>query len=327
MPTYCLTLLLPPILLPPPRRPALQTLAEYVDDTEDLVQVQLDSRQNKILALHNVLNAFMGCLSLSVAVTALFAMNLSQVRPTSSGEEAFAAGAPPAPPPPPYDPHEYLSVRGAGGWRVPVPVVSRDCLSCYCCCVRTRPHSCYCCYCCCVPTRPTQGAFCGSPCPPLWRPSSSSRPSCSGHGGPGGCTSSSSQPQLATGLAGLPGGMLSWHLSGLASGMLGPGRSTEDMVSVGQLVSGRPQVVGRLVLLTHHVIATTTMLMSPDPPCGHPTIARCQSRAAMRIHHTYRYSSHQPCSDLNPYPPRPGVVMVCSMAGSYISWRLPSHLV
>lgn len=54
----------------------LQTLTEYVDDTEDFINIELDSHRNQLIRLDIVLTCFTACMGLITAVTALFAMNV-----------------------------------------------------------------------------------------------------------------------------------------------------------------------------------------------------------------------------------------------------------
>lgn len=57
----------------------LQTLTEYVDDTEDFINIELDSHRNQLIRLDIVLTCFTACMGLITAVTALFAMNVDLV--------------------------------------------------------------------------------------------------------------------------------------------------------------------------------------------------------------------------------------------------------
>jgi len=62
----------------------LQTLTEYVDDTEDFINIELDSHRNQLIRLDIVLTCFTACMGLITAVTALFAMNV-ELQPGQDG--------------------------------------------------------------------------------------------------------------------------------------------------------------------------------------------------------------------------------------------------
>jgi magnesium transporter len=62
----------------------LQTLTEYIDDTEDYVNIQLDSQRNQLIRLDLILTCLSASVALITAVTSLFAMNVS-LSPNSSG--------------------------------------------------------------------------------------------------------------------------------------------------------------------------------------------------------------------------------------------------
>jgi magnesium transporter len=55
----------------------LQTLAEYIDDTEDFINIELDSHRNQLIRLDLVLTSATASIALITAVTSLFAMNVS----------------------------------------------------------------------------------------------------------------------------------------------------------------------------------------------------------------------------------------------------------
>lgn len=55
----------------------LQTLTEYIDDTEDFINIKLDSQRNQLIRLDLVLTSFTAAVSLITAITSLFAMNVS----------------------------------------------------------------------------------------------------------------------------------------------------------------------------------------------------------------------------------------------------------
>ena len=65
----------------------LQTLTEYVGDTEDFVNIKLDSQRNQLIRLDLVLTSFTASVALITAITSLFAMNV-QLGPN------FTDGAP-----------------------------------------------------------------------------------------------------------------------------------------------------------------------------------------------------------------------------------------
>lgn len=52
----------------------LQTLTEYIDDTEDFINIKLDSQRNQLIRLDLVLTSFTAAVSLITAITSLFAM-------------------------------------------------------------------------------------------------------------------------------------------------------------------------------------------------------------------------------------------------------------
>lgn len=58
----------------------LQTLTEYVDDTEDFINIELDSQRNQLIRLDIILTSFTSSMGLITAITAIFAMNV-QLRP------------------------------------------------------------------------------------------------------------------------------------------------------------------------------------------------------------------------------------------------------
>eukprot|EP00890_Picochlorum_soloecismus_P005858 jgi/Picsp_1/6273/NSC_03624-R2_magnesium transporter mrs2-7 len=67
----------------------LQTLTEYVDDTEDFINIELDSHRNQLIRLDIVLTAFTACMGLITAVTGLFAMNL-KLRPNAEDAAPYS---------------------------------------------------------------------------------------------------------------------------------------------------------------------------------------------------------------------------------------------
>lgn len=54
----------------------LQTLTEYIDDTEDYINIQLDSQRNQLIRLDLMLTSFTASMGLITAITGLFAMNV-----------------------------------------------------------------------------------------------------------------------------------------------------------------------------------------------------------------------------------------------------------
>ena len=52
----------------------LQTLAEYIDDTEDFIAIELDSHRNQLIRLDLLLTSFTASIALITAITSLFAM-------------------------------------------------------------------------------------------------------------------------------------------------------------------------------------------------------------------------------------------------------------
>lgn len=57
---------------------AVQTLHEYITDTEDLVNIKLDSHRNKLITVSVVLTALTTALGITAACTGIFGMNLDQ---------------------------------------------------------------------------------------------------------------------------------------------------------------------------------------------------------------------------------------------------------
>ncbi|KAG7667553.1 hypothetical protein Ndes2526B_g07491 [Nannochloris sp. 'desiccata'] len=55
----------------------LQTLAEYIDDTEDFINIELDSHRNQLIRLDLILTSATASIALITALTSLFAMNVS----------------------------------------------------------------------------------------------------------------------------------------------------------------------------------------------------------------------------------------------------------
>ncbi|KAI3437683.1 hypothetical protein D9Q98_000132 [Chlorella vulgaris] len=67
----------------------LQTLCEYIDDTEDYINIELDSHRNSLIRLDLVLTSFSASVALVTAITSLFAMNL-MLRPDREGQAPYS---------------------------------------------------------------------------------------------------------------------------------------------------------------------------------------------------------------------------------------------
>jgi magnesium transporter len=67
----------------------LQTLTEYIDDTEDYVNIQLDSQRNQLIRLDLILTCLSASIALITAVTSLFAMNV-QLKPGSDDNGPYS---------------------------------------------------------------------------------------------------------------------------------------------------------------------------------------------------------------------------------------------
>lgn len=55
----------------------LQTLKEYIDDTEDLINIELDQHRNQLISVDLLLTAGTTCLAMMSAIGAIFGMNLN----------------------------------------------------------------------------------------------------------------------------------------------------------------------------------------------------------------------------------------------------------
>lgn len=66
----------------------LQTLTEYIDDTEDYVNIQLDSQRNQLIRLDLILTSMTASVALITAVTSLFAMNV-RLSPSFEGDGPY----------------------------------------------------------------------------------------------------------------------------------------------------------------------------------------------------------------------------------------------
>ncbi|KAL4451649.1 hypothetical protein ABPG75_007311 [Micractinium tetrahymenae] len=67
----------------------LQTLCEYIDDTEDYINIELDSHRNSLIRLDLVLTSFSAAVALVTAITGLFAMNV-MLQPDKEGQAPFS---------------------------------------------------------------------------------------------------------------------------------------------------------------------------------------------------------------------------------------------
>lgn len=54
----------------------LKTLREYIDDTEDYINIQLDNHRNQLIQLELFLNSGIVCLSIYSMVCGIFGMNI-----------------------------------------------------------------------------------------------------------------------------------------------------------------------------------------------------------------------------------------------------------
>mmetsp|Transcript_19262 Transcript_19262/g.53919 ORF Transcript_19262/g.53919 Transcript_19262/m.53919 type:complete len:442 (+) Transcript_19262:195-1520(+) len=54
----------------------LETLNEYIKDTEDMVSIKLDTHRNALITVDLVLTAFSACLAIITAISGIFGMNL-----------------------------------------------------------------------------------------------------------------------------------------------------------------------------------------------------------------------------------------------------------
>lgn len=83
------SLSLSPVISHPCLPNRMQTLSEYVDDTEDFINIELDSHRNQLIRLDIVLTTFTTSMALITAVTALFAMNV-RLEPYSDGKAPYS---------------------------------------------------------------------------------------------------------------------------------------------------------------------------------------------------------------------------------------------
>lgn len=67
----------------------LQTLNEYINDTEDFVNVELDSKRNQLIRVDLILTSLTASVAMVTAVTSLFAMNL-ELQPGIQGQGPWA---------------------------------------------------------------------------------------------------------------------------------------------------------------------------------------------------------------------------------------------
>lgn len=66
----------------------LQALGEYVDDTEDFINIELDNHRNQLIRIDLLLTALSSSVAFITAITALFAMNL-QLAPGQDGQGPY----------------------------------------------------------------------------------------------------------------------------------------------------------------------------------------------------------------------------------------------
>jgi magnesium transporter len=59
-----------------PWHPMLQTLNEYIKDTEDLVNIKLDQHRNQLITTDLILTALTCALAIVTTVAGIFGMNL-----------------------------------------------------------------------------------------------------------------------------------------------------------------------------------------------------------------------------------------------------------
>lgn len=55
----------------------LQTLNEYIQDTEDLVNLKLDQHRNQLIGIDLILTSFTAAIAIMTAVAGFFGMNLN----------------------------------------------------------------------------------------------------------------------------------------------------------------------------------------------------------------------------------------------------------
>lgn len=55
----------------------MQTLNEYIKDTEDLVSIKLDQHRNKLITVDMIITAFTAALAIVTAISGIFGMNLT----------------------------------------------------------------------------------------------------------------------------------------------------------------------------------------------------------------------------------------------------------
>jgi len=67
----------------------LQTLTEYIDDTEDFINIKLDSQRNQLIRLDLVLSSFTASVAMITAITSLFAMNVT-LDPSFDGNAPYS---------------------------------------------------------------------------------------------------------------------------------------------------------------------------------------------------------------------------------------------
>jgi magnesium transporter len=59
----------------------LQTLNEYIQDTEDLVNLKLDQHRNQLIGIDLILTSFSAAVAMMTATAGYFGMNLNRWAP------------------------------------------------------------------------------------------------------------------------------------------------------------------------------------------------------------------------------------------------------
>ena len=66
----------------------MQTLAEYIDDTEDLINITLDSHRNQLIQIDLLLTAATFCVGLVTTVAGIMGMNLNNGNNPGNGPKS-----------------------------------------------------------------------------------------------------------------------------------------------------------------------------------------------------------------------------------------------
>jgi len=77
-------------LVGPARR--LQTLNEYIQDTEDLVNLKLDQHRNQLIGIDLILTSFSASVAMMTATAGYFGMNLNRWATRGGGGRGRFAG-------------------------------------------------------------------------------------------------------------------------------------------------------------------------------------------------------------------------------------------